>query len=540
MQSVSTAAGGPSNTNEDRDYGLLLEHLHRAVRVGPLFTTDAAGLYDTLLGELPSWRRRHYECRACRKFVDTYGGLVTIGDDGLTGPVFWSVGAPEIMGGFFGPAVDRLYRAVQRAHVTGVFLTDAEVIGLPTNRSDKSPTGAWHHMHADACCVQCKPGPLKTCDQVAAEKREDYATLQRALAEYPLGVVAQVRQLLQGEALYRSEKLLGVAKWLHELQEARNGVKHSIRENLVWRAVATAPAGFCHVRNTVVGTLLDDLVAGKSFAEVKRAFDSKMAPLKYQRPQAAPTNGQLAAAESTIAKLRSAGALERRFATLDDIADDAVWMPRAAKAVAPTGEVFGHLRTDRRSPSTLDVPAQVITWDKFWRTVLPSAEKVECLVAGIGNFFAFVTAVDPAAPPILQWDRDEARNPVSWYVYPGGSYAANWGLAPGWVDVVAITTQPSSWGGGAEHQGNGAYFVLAGARDRVKSGLGLFPEILRADYHGIRASIEAYSRSRELAGAEALGIAAGLACQKSSPNWSCTVRVTTGGTRVSYRLDRWD
>ena len=154
------------------------------------------------------------------------------------------------------------------------------------------------------------------------------------------------------------------------------------------------------------------------------------------------------------------------------------------------------------------------------------------------NFFAFVTAVDPTAPPILQWDSETDRNPVSWYVYNGGSTAFQWGLSGStYAAVKAITTQPSSWGGGSDHQSNGVYVVLDGAKDSRKSGLALFPEILKTEYHGIRAALEAYSLSREIAAVDSP--VCGLALQKNG-RWDVTLRVTSRGTRVTYKLDRWD
>ena len=44
----------------------------------PLFTTNVSGLYDVLLQNIPAEARQHYNCNACRHFVNRYGGLVKI------------------------------------------------------------------------------------------------------------------------------------------------------------------------------------------------------------------------------------------------------------------------------------------------------------------------------------------------------------------------------------------------------------------------------------------------------------------------------
>ncbi len=89
----------------------------------------------------------------------------------------------------------------------------------------------------------------------------------------------------------------------------------------------------------MIGTLMEDIQAGLRFAEVKAKFDAKMDPLLYQRPQAAPSAGNIAQAEKVVQALASAGALQRRFARLKDI--QALWTRRVSRC-PPSGGVFAH------------------------------------------------------------------------------------------------------------------------------------------------------------------------------------------------------
>ena len=77
-----------SNTDIDIErandgYEELLECIRRSFAEAakkdgsePLFRTDANGLYDLFLNNLPAEARQHYNCNACRSFVNHYGGLV--------------------------------------------------------------------------------------------------------------------------------------------------------------------------------------------------------------------------------------------------------------------------------------------------------------------------------------------------------------------------------------------------------------------------------------------------------------------------------
>lgn len=182
-----------------------------------------------------------------------------------------------------------------------------------------------------------------------------------------------------------------------------------------------------------------------------------------------------------------------------------------------------------------------MTWDKFFRIVMPEALEIEFHARpSRDDYAALVTAADPAAPPILQWDREACRNPFSWYMYHGGSTPEQWGLISGqWHRVNAVTLQPSMWRdseGRFAHQGKGVIFIVAGAGDSRNSGLCLFPEILKSELHFIRSTIEAFSHSGKLEGeASACGI-----MLQSGGKWDALFRVRTKTGVVQYSLDRWD
>ncbi|NHZ94101.1 hypothetical protein F2P45_34740, partial [Massilia sp. CCM 8733] len=57
---------------------------------GPVFRTDAAGLYDAYLASFtdPDVRQQH-SCSCCRTFIERFGGLATVGDDGALVPALW-------------------------------------------------------------------------------------------------------------------------------------------------------------------------------------------------------------------------------------------------------------------------------------------------------------------------------------------------------------------------------------------------------------------------------------------------------------------
>lgn len=517
-----------------------------------LFTTDAEGLWEAYLEGSPSdEEKKHRTCHTCKSFIERFGGLVTLNADGEMVPAFWDEHAPP----GYAAASYNLAKIVRRARVAGVFLTSESVLGTPSSEIWKPgslSTGVWKHLAARTPKTSFWLSKLTTASQHAALKREEHGMLTRSLAEFKVETVRQAALMLTTESLPRSEKHVELAKWLVALYDRRAATHHELRrENMVWYAAATAPPGWAHVRSGLLGTLLADIESGMGFDEVKRRFAEKIDPLAYMRPQAPPKAGNIAAAEKAFETLRSSGALERRFAKLSDV--QTIWKPSAPAAPAKSKEparagVFDHLRPKptEATPARLSMgggaPAVVMTWVKFRQKVLPLAERIELLIPEVSDVFtAYVTATNSEAPPILQWDRAEARNPVSWYVYAFARPASQWGLRGGvFTRLTAVCEQPTLWDGSGRytHHGESVCLVVEGAKDGGNPGLALFPECLRSEYHGYRSVLEAHSARSKLTGYEEAEVC-GVRVEK---NKSCghMLRVRSLGTEVVYKIDRWD
>ena len=502
---------------DDPVYDAFLERINKRFQAisSPMFTTNAAGLFQTYLGEFSGLERQYHNCHACQHFIEKFGGLVTIDESGNSKSAIWDCAdAPD----FYQDAVAAMESVVRKAKVTGVFLSSEKTWG-------QQETGVWKHFYVQPNRVSVHSKRTQTAGQAMAEKREDFKNVITALGEFDLPVVEQALRLLKSEALYRNEKVLGPVQWLHDLHVARTKAKGPEKANILWRAVALAPAGFCHPRSSMAGTLLEDIAVGMDFNAISKRFAEKMHPLQYLRPQAAPKIGNIEQAEKVVEQMGIAASLERRFARIDEI--DALWKPTPKQLSTPKG-VFGHLKEKQATP--LRVPSITVTWVKFERTVLATAREVEVFIPGTGDFIALVTAANEDAPPIIQWDLPERRNPVSWYRYHGGSTASQWNLQRNtWAAVTAACLYPGAWFGAKSNHSNEAVFILQGAVDSQNKSSALFPEILKSELHQVRSVIEAYSKSRTLSGA-ANASACGI----------CAVGAHVRVDNIEYKIDRWE
>ena len=529
---ISSVAADDAVHDHERDYAGLLEGTRRAFNAAerPLFQTDAEGLYELYLGNLPAERDIH-QCSACRQFIETFGALVTVSAHGEATSAIWDAHAVPP---FYADSVRAMRRAAVRGRLTGVFLSSELRWGTPK-------TGPWTHLALTPSRADIYKVSVLTAGQAMAAKREDFRTVAAALAVFTPDLLNQALRLLEADALSRSERFIGPVRWMLDIHGRRLDVRDQrVKDNILWRAIASAPEGYCHPRASVVGSLLEDIASGMAFPDVKARFDAKLHPLRYQRPQAAPAAGAIAAAEKMVQALGLAPAFERRFARLDEV--KAIWSPAPAVEEKQAAGLFGHLKPKGAPETTrpLEIPQVMITWSKFERTVLPGAMRLQALAPRRGNYIGLTTAANTDAPPILKWDHEEQRNPVAWYVYQGGSSAEQWGLRPGWWPVSAVTRLPTMWGDlPSAHLGDGVILLLEGALDTRPVGNALFPETIRSELHGARSVIEAYARRATLQ-APGGDPACGLDLRAGPGGLGCTVKVTNSTGETTYTIDRWD
>lgn len=373
-----------------------------------LFTVNVEGLWELFLNNLPEEARQHYTCRACNNFVNHFGNIVVINEDGTIKSALWDISVPK----FFQNSIDAMNKAVRKAaKVNGVFISDYQTLGTPK-------TGVWEHMSVKLPREKVNNSRVKNAYQVMAEKKEDFRMLINALQEFPLNIAEQAVALLQTDVMYRSDRVLGVAEWFKKLHENTDSISNTQRTNLVWLAVATAPNGFSHVKSSMIGTLLEDIKGGYSTRVIMARFAEKMNPQNYMRSQSAPTASAIEQAEKLVEKLGIADSLNRKYARFQNVTPFCNWMPKTIEVQQKkTGGVFANV-TPKDKPiatnSQIAMPNTTMTYDKFMKTVLPTADKLEVLVDNPSRFMALVTEAIEGSENILQWN-----NPYSWY-YHGG------------------------------------------------------------------------------------------------------------------------
>lgn len=525
--------------HDDIDYAefrlSVAQHFAEVSKANFLFTTEVAPhLADAYLAAFPEGNRQHHNCNACLSFIRRYGHLVVVTDDGEMVSAFW----PEATGsGLYDSVSETMRRRVQNSRITGVFYSKEAVLGTPV-------TGEWTHFYGKTANAKVShPKTTLTSGQAMAARQQDMKNLRASLRDYSPEVVAQAHHLLVSGQLPRAETIRDRADWFLKAATINAVTEKGVRRaanNLLWKQVASSGPGYGAVRGSMLGTLLDDVKNGVPMARLYKNFETKIAGTAYMRPTAPVSTGQVAAAEQLVEKLGIETSLARRHANYDDV-PEWLWQPPAAgPEKGRQGGVFSSLKTKDKvevrdyGTEGVAIPMSVV---KFIRTVLPDAQRIEAKVTGARQpFVAFLTAVDPDAKPILKWDSEDQRNPLSWYCHSKGSYGHQWGLGSTWYDVAGVCKNPAWMSKDISlTESSTILFAIKGCVDKDSEHTCLFPEFLKAELHEARRVIENFSKGekRVRGDDEVAGLNAG--------NTPITVRVTTGHKMTTtYVLDRWD
>ena len=499
----------------------------------PLFIVNAPDIWNVYLSGIPEEFRQENQCRTCKHFFERFGAIVLINADGsLHSPIWSAESAPDDLRG----GIEAVKKYVESCDIESPFVSSVGTLG-------KKEVGGYSHYSLQLPPSRINRNKLLNDFQLMAQKKEYNSTLRRALGEFKLETLQEALRVLESDSVNRSEKFVDHMKWLIYRKNELSGKNRKVSDALIWKAVGTAPHGWCTPKSEMVGTLLEDIASGHDFDSVQSRWNAKMHPLQYQRPQALPTSGAVKAAEEMFEKLNLKDSLLRRFARLGEV--PCIWNPSSVKSESPKEGIFADIPTKNSTKvekNTLNIPAKTISWAKFTRTVLGTASKIELKVPSRGAFTALVTAENMDSPPIIRWDLEGKRNPLSQYVYNNGSYASDWNLASStFVTVSGISREAERIS--IEGDDKRIAFILSGAKDThyasggIGAGAALFPEVIRADLHGVRSVIEAYSKSHGISG-YADASACGIWVSDGNP---VTVRVTdSNGTCLAYTIERME
>lgn len=378
----------------------------RAMSKYELFRTNVEKdeLWDTYLSSFPAGgnpvfrKRTEHDCSCCRQFIRAVGNVVVIVDGAVVS--LWDA-----------PMANPVYAAVSSAMSTLVksrpienrFLHTEGTAG--TDRNFENTLGGvktWDHFFVhipnSLVCKGVDIGPR------LSESRALHDVLLRSLTELHMGAIDTVLDLIAQNSIYRGSEHNYALTEFRKLK-ATFPVPSADQDNFVWSKIGELPGSVSKIRNTSIGTLLNDLSEGMDLDDAVRKFEKMVAPENYKRPTALVTPAMIAKAKATVEELGLTSSLERRYATLADVTvNNVLFADRNARKVM-SGNVFDDLTsTAAIKPRAFD-KIEEIGIEKFLSDVVPRATSIEVLVENrhASNLVSMIAPVDPTAPPLFKW-----------------------------------------------------------------------------------------------------------------------------------------
>jgi hypothetical protein len=352
-----------------------------------------------------------HECSSCKHFIRRAGNTVSIISGGVH--TVWDQAAEKAPFPYNVVAA-ALARAVRAQDITDLYRVSQKEgggFGAAITRSLDADGKAltWNHLHTGVI-----PRELQAAspDQVRGDYRTTVQVFTRGLVELSPTALETVLSLIEANNLYRGAEHKTAVEQFMKAQKAfqsKSGREQSI---FAWTN-AVGPAS--RFRNTVIGTLVQDISDGVDVERAVTSFEQKVAPTNYKRTSAVITPGMVKKAMETIETLGLEPALERRFATISDISvNDVKWVDGSVRPAMKGGiaDALMKVATTSSPQSTKkdEERAEDIGLEAFVERVLPEATGMEVFLKGehLGNLMSLTAPVHPEPKQLFRWSNDFA------------------------------------------------------------------------------------------------------------------------------------
>ena len=372
-----------------------------------LFTTSVAkdDLWKTYIESFPPEinpvykNRTSHDCSACRGFVKNAGNIVASVNGKLVS--IWDV---QVGDNNYQKVADAMNLLVTSAPISNVFLHPEKKIGVEkTFEKILDKVNSWEHF-----CINLPPTSVadkKDIPTKLGEYKALHDVLLRSCEELTPEAVDTVLELIAQNSLYRGEEHKHA---ISKFKEVQNKYLSSPNKDLyVWESILILPISVSKIRNTAIGTLLVDISEGKDIEDAVGAFERMVAPTNYRRPTSLVTQKMVDAAKKTVETLGLTSALERRYATSNDLSiNDILYADKNLKReLLPQEDIFGGIATGGAKKFN---KLEEIGIDKFLSDILPSTTSLEVMVENrhTNNFVSLIAPVDPTSRKLFTWDNN--------------------------------------------------------------------------------------------------------------------------------------
>ena len=352
-------------------------------------------------GSNPIYRtRQEHDCSCCRHFIYNTGNVVAIQNGALAS--LWDLnGLSEP----YQTVADAMSAYVRSKPIRDTFLTRFATHGQLISRAfiDNNVV-QFDHFSAEI--------PRDYVAQDVATRQGNDRTMHdvfvRGLTELKAEALSTVLDLIEQNNLYRGAEFKRQIVEFAALRARYAAIlDERERDIFAWSKLKEGPS-VTRLRNTAIGTLLQDLSADVDLEEAVRKYEAIVAPQNFRRSTALISKAQVESAMAAIQALGLEPALERRHARYSDVPITSVLFVDNAVRGRLKGGIESLLMQEVKDRVT-DARTRIapeISIDEFVSHVLPNVQSVQLRLDNelLPNFMNLTAPVHEDAPPLFKWN----------------------------------------------------------------------------------------------------------------------------------------
>jgi hypothetical protein len=386
-----------------KQFAQAVEKQFKKMSKHPLFIVEVEknDIWDRYLEAYPKGRnplykeRREHDCQTCKQFIRNIGNVVAIINDEVVS--IWDIKVDDE----YQIVSDALSVFVHSQKIKTVFLHFENRVGAKDNNQilDDGAVIKWNHFH----CLLPRKFVSDDRDSIRGEVRTTIEVFKRGLEELTLDALERVKQLISDNALYKGDEFKNAINIFINLK--KDYAKAENKEIFIWKNHVKSSA---RLRNSVIGTLVQDLSENKDLEVSVKAFEDKVAPSNYKRSSALITQGMIDKASEVIMELDIEASLHRRLAIREDVSINNVLFADRSTAKHMKGSIGDILSSAVKKPIKPSKEVIEIGIEDFIATVVPKVDSIEAFVENkhSSNLMTLVSPQEVEAKNIFQWDNN--------------------------------------------------------------------------------------------------------------------------------------
>lgn len=363
---------------------------------------DKNELWDLYLSSFPEGsnpmykERTEHDCQCCKQFIRAVGNVVTIENGELVS--IWD----NNLNNEYGVVAKALSNHIKSLAIANRFLSSEKQIGNKTTRqlTEDFAVINWDHFHFILPDKYVK----RDYGSILSGTLADKEVFKRSMEELTIDAIETVLELIEQNSLARGQEHKRTVETLlaHKLSYGLLNYEE-LKDNHCWE-VACDLGSVARFKNTVIGTLIEDLSKDVELDIAVMKFEKKVAGDNYKRPKSLVTKKMIDLAQAKVEKLGIGESLQRRYAVTDDITINNVLF--ADRSVKKAMNVFDDMK--KEVPDNISKLSKVeeVSIDTFIKDILPKADSIELMFdnKNVGNLMSLIAPENADAPSILKWN----------------------------------------------------------------------------------------------------------------------------------------